>query len=109
MLHQRCGIRADLGRISVEDDLARQLALPGVEIFFFFQIGYGNDLRGYRSVGSRRPWRSLRDKDGCIRLDHINRSADLAPAQAELTPALQVSIGASHRSELVTRPRVCFG
>ena len=64
---------------------------------------------GYGSVGSGRPRRSLGNKDGRIRGDHVDRGADLPPAHAKVAPAFQVRIGAAHSGELVARPRVGFG
>src|ERR1700733_7110782 len=104
VLQKRRWIRMNLRRFSIENNFPRKLTLPRLEVFLFLQLRYSDNFGSYRSTGRWGPRCGLTDKHSSIRLDHVDRSADLAPAHPKLAPTLQVRITAAHRGKLVACP-----
>src|SRR5271156_622455 len=99
----------NLRRLSIKNNFPCQLTLPGLEVLLFLEFRYSDTLGSYRSTGWWGPRCGLTDKHSRIRLDHVDRSADLPPAHAKLAPTLQVRMAAAHRRKLVACPGICLG
>src|SRR6202044_2767340 len=67
--------------------------------------GFGGD----GAVGGGRPGRGLGDEDGGVGGGHADPGVELLPADAELTPVVEVGVDAAHGSELVAGPGIGFG
>ena len=95
--------------LAIEDDFPRKLAFPGFEVFFFLELRYGYDFRGYRSLGRGRPWGGLADENRGIRRDHVNRGAHLPPTHTKIAPAFQMCVDAAHGGQLIACPGIGLG
>ena len=95
-LEQWLGAVIDLGRATVENDLACELALPFVEVLLFAEGRNRDDISRDKTWSCRRPRSGLCDEDGRIGLRHVGRGCDLTPSHAEVAPTLETRIRTAH-------------